>query len=108
MNTHVFPNQLKNYYTTLGLSETATLTAIKQAYRQLARQYHPDLNPHNKMAEVKFKEIDKAYKILSNFKKNQQNDLLVNHETRKAKAPTSNVNVYNMFVFALQGKNHYC
>ncbi|OKH39736.1 hypothetical protein NIES2119_05665 [[Phormidium ambiguum] IAM M-71] len=105
MNTQpVISHQLKRYYTILELHETASLSAIKQAYRQLARRYHPDLNPHNKMAEIKFKEINTAYQVLSNLKKNQRSNSLINHRNMKSTAFKSDI--YDIFAFALQGKNH--
>ncbi|SIN72395.1 DnaJ C-terminal domain-containing protein [Algoriphagus halophilus] len=55
-----------DYYKTLGISKTATEKEIKAAYRKLARKYHPDLNPDNKEAEIKFKEINEANEVLSN------------------------------------------
>lgn len=55
-----------DYYKTLGISKTATEKKIKTAYRKLARKYHPDLNPDNKEAEIKFKEINEANEVLSN------------------------------------------
>ncbi|MBN3519430.1 J domain-containing protein [Algoriphagus lutimaris] len=55
-----------DYYKTLGISKTATEKEIKAAYRKLARKYHPDLNPDNKEAELKFKEINEANEVLSN------------------------------------------
>ncbi len=55
-----------DYYKTLGISKTATEKDIKTAYRKLARKYHPDLNPDNKEAEKKFKEINEANEVLSN------------------------------------------
>ncbi|EAZ83149.1 DnaJ C-terminal domain-containing protein [Algoriphagus machipongonensis] len=55
-----------DYYKTLGISKTATEKEIKDAYRKLARKYHPDLNPDNKEAEAKFKEINEANEVLSN------------------------------------------
>lgn len=60
---------MKNHYTTLGVSESATLDDIKKAYRKLALQYHPDRNPGDKKAEDKFKEITEAYEILSDENK---------------------------------------
>ena len=104
MNTQVLPYQLKKYYKILELSETASLNAIKKAYRQLARRYHPDLNPHNKTAEVKFKEINTAYQALSNLKKNQQSNFIVNNKNTTSTPSTSDM--YNIFIFALQGKSH--
>ncbi|MDE3181112.1 MAG: DnaJ domain-containing protein, partial [Acidobacteriota bacterium] len=55
----------KDYYKTLGVEREAKPEAIRKAYRRLARKYHPDLNPGNKSAEEKFKEITEAYEILS-------------------------------------------
>jgi len=54
-----------DYYKILGISKTATVKEIKTAYRKLARKYHPDLNPENKEAEIKFKEINEANEVLS-------------------------------------------
>ena len=52
------------YYRMLGVDRTATLEEIKAAYRALAMKYHPDRNPDNPEAELKFKEIHAAYEIL--------------------------------------------
>lgn len=64
----------KNYYDLLGVSKTASIDEIKKAYKKLARQYHPDLNPNNKEAESKFKEISEAYAILSDPEKRSKYD----------------------------------
>lgn len=55
-----------DYYKILGVSSNASEKEIKSAYRKLARKYHPDLNPDNKEAEIKFKEINEAHEVLSN------------------------------------------
>ncbi|KAF2508357.1 J domain-containing protein [Flavobacterium zhairuonense] len=55
-----------DYYKTLEITKTATEAEIKKAYRKLARKYHPDLNPNDKEAEKKFKEINEANEVLSN------------------------------------------
>jgi molecular chaperone DnaJ len=55
----------QGYHAVLGVSQTASLDEIKTAYRQLARQYHPDLNPGCREAEERFKEINAAYVDLS-------------------------------------------
>ena len=54
----------KDYYSTLGVAKTATEKEIKQAYRKLARKHHPDVNPGDKSAEARFKEINEAYEVL--------------------------------------------
>ncbi len=64
----------RDYYEVLGVSPRATLEEIKQAYRGLARQYHPDVSENKQEAEVKFKEINEAFSILSNSEKRAKYD----------------------------------
>lgn len=64
----------KDYYEILGVSKTATPEEIKQAYRKLARKYHPDLNPGDKEAEANFKEMNEAHEVLSDPEKRQKYD----------------------------------
>jgi curved DNA-binding protein len=64
----------KDYYGILGVSKTATSEEIKQAFRKLARKYHPDVNPGNKEAEAKFKEVNEAYEVLSDPDKKKKYD----------------------------------
>jgi curved DNA-binding protein len=64
----------KDYYSILGITKTATPEEIKQAFRKLARKYHPDVNPGNKQAEAKFKEVNEAYEVLSDPDKRKKYD----------------------------------
>jgi DnaJ-class molecular chaperone len=64
----------KDYYNILGISRTATDKDIKQAYRRMARQYHPDVNPGNKSAEERFKLVNEAYEVLSDAEKRKKYD----------------------------------
>lgn len=64
----------RDYYEILGIPKEASSEEVKKNYRRLARQYHPDLNPGNKAAEEKFKDINQAYEILSDPAKREQYD----------------------------------
>src|SRR6476620_2067989 len=68
--------EFKDYYSTLGVAKTATEKEIKQAYRKLARKHHPDVNPGDKSAEAKFKDINEAYEVLGDPEKRKKYDEL--------------------------------
>jgi curved DNA-binding protein len=68
--------EYKDYYKVLGVSKDATDKQVKQAYRKLARKYHPDINPGDRGAEVRFKEINEAYEVLSDQEKRSKYDQL--------------------------------
>jgi len=66
--------RMKDYYSILGVPRNATQEEIKEAYKRLAKKYHPDRNPGDKTAEEKFKEINEAYQVLSDPQKRAQYD----------------------------------
>ena len=68
--------EFKDYYQTLGVSKTSSDKEIKQAYRKLARKFHPDVNPGDKSAEARFKEINEAYEVLGDSDKRRKYDEL--------------------------------
>ena len=101
----------KNYYEVLGLKEGASLTEVKQVFRELAFQFHPDRNPHNPLAEERFKEIAQAYAVLSG---NQEMFLALEVSqsvSQEVKRYTSDIfgNIFNIDPnqIPLQGKNIY-
>ena len=83
--------EFKDYYSVLGVSKTASDDEIKRAYRKLARKYHPDLNPGDKAAEAKFKELNEANEVLGDPDKRKKYDELGanwrNYEQQAAHGP---------------------
>lgn len=85
------PVQYKDYYKTLGVAKTATAKEIKSAYRKLAREWHPDVNPtRKKQAEEKFKEISEAYEVLGDAEKRKTYDALGSDWQQRVRQPSGN------------------
>ena len=68
--------EFRDYYKILGVERTASEAEIKKAFRKLARKFHPDVNPNDKEAERRFKEINEAYQVLSDKDKRKRFDEL--------------------------------
>src|SRR5579871_4699517 len=68
--------EYKDYYKILGVSKSTNAEDLNKAYRKLARKYHPDVNPGDKTAEARFKEINEAYEVLSDPDKRHKYDTL--------------------------------
>jgi curved DNA-binding protein len=84
----------KDYYAVLGVSKSADADGIKKAYRKLARKYHPDMNPGNKTAEARFKEVNEAYEVLSDSDKRKKYDQFGQYwrQADQARSPFTNAN----------------
>lgn len=81
------PVEFKDYYKTLGVARTATADEIRKAFRNLARQYHPDVAKDNKKrAEEKFKEINEAYEVLGDAEKRKKYDAMGNDWSERSQA----------------------
>lgn len=83
-------NYADNYYSTLGISKDADIKKIKTAFRRLARQYHPDLNPGDSISAEKFKQISQAYDVLSDPTKRRRYDLRFSFNQRPTNTQYTN------------------
>jgi len=81
--------KFKDYYQILGIEKTAPNSAVKKAYRKLARRYHPDVNPGDQTAELKFKEINEANEVLADPDTRQKYDQLGSNWKQYENAPSS-------------------
>jgi curved DNA-binding protein len=100
--------EFKDYYATLGVGKTATEKEIKQAFRKLARKHHPDVNPGDKAAEAKFKEINEAYEVLGDPPKRKKYDELganwrAYEQAERAGGPNPFAGQWNVNVGGAQG-----
>ena len=84
--------ETKDLYKVLGVSADADAAQIKKSYRDLAKKYHPDLNPGNKAAEELFKEINKAFDIIGDEKKRKEYDFERTHNNTDTTSSTNQNN----------------
>jgi curved DNA-binding protein len=84
----------RNYYDILGVSKDATIEDIKRSFRRLAREFHPDMNPGNKAAEEKFKDINEAYEVLSDSNKRAQYEHYAQYWKQKGFQSATRSNVW--------------
>ena len=77
----------KDYYATLGVAKTATEKEVKQAFRKMARKYHPDVNPGDKSSESRFKDINEAYEVIGDPQKRKKYDELGSNWKAYEQAP---------------------
>lgn len=96
-----------NYYEILEVKYNATHDEIKKSYRRLAMKYHPDRNPQNKNAENKFKEIQKAYEILSNVQKRTFYSQFGDENNQYSNNSKKNNNFTSIFNNIFDDNNYY-
>ena len=88
-------NGFKDYFKILGINRNATHKEIKSAFRKLAREFHPDIHPHNESAESEFKEINEAYEILSDPEKKKTYEQFSNYWFTNRKGKSKDVSKEN-------------
>jgi DnaJ-class molecular chaperone len=74
--------KVKDYYKILGIDRTASTLEIKEAYKQLAKIYHPDLNPNSESIKIKFAELTEAYNILGNLENRLKYSMLLSRSKK--------------------------
>ena len=90
-------NRFKDYFKILGISRNATDQEIKNAFRKLARKFHPDLHPHDEKAESEFKEINEAYEILSDQEKKKSYEQYLSYWFNKRDGNSKDFNRENNY-----------
>jgi curved DNA-binding protein len=98
--------EFKDYYKILGLNKQASADDIKKAYRKLAKKYHPDKNPNDKVAEEKFKEVSEAYEVLKDPEKRKKYDMLGANWKHYQNAAGPNADWFNNFNQSRQGGSY--
>src|SRR5262249_55567679 len=93
----------RDYYDVLGVARGASDKEIRNAYRKLARKYHPDLNPDDKAAETQFKEVSEAYEVLSDQDKRKKYDRYGNEWQQVEAAEKAGVHVGDFGGFRSSG-----
>jgi curved DNA-binding protein CbpA len=109
-------NHKDNYYLILGVAQEASLKEIKLAFRRLAREYHPDLNPDDPVSAEKFKQISQAYDVLSDttrrlrydrdFTRSQPPTPRKNHQSSSTTLPKTPLDYYNRGLLRTQAKDY--
>src|SRR5688572_19601149 len=94
----------RDFYEVLGVQPSATQPEIKKAYKRLARKFHPDVNPGDKSAEEKFKEVSRAFEVLSDDQKRKVYDEL-GEDAEKINFDPSKANAYRQWSHAPGGGN---
>jgi curved DNA-binding protein len=85
-------SDFKDYYSILGVAKNSSSEDLKKSYRRLARKYHPDMNPGDKAAENRFKEVTEAYEVLSDAEKRRRYDQFGQYVNQPSSRPSATAN----------------